>query len=114
MKTIQQYIDAARFQLQDTTVGAYRYEDTAFVLALATALDEAYRVRPDFFVRSDEPDIIGKPLSTEVTWVPRGYQMAFVYYMMGWVSMSNQEDTEDARAGTFLNKFIAQLQTTAS
>jgi len=113
VKTIQDYINAARFQLQDETSGAYRFTDAQFVMALSSAFDEAYRVRPDFFVRQSEPDLIGKPLTTEVP-APRGYQMAFVYYMMGWVTMSNQEDTEDARAGTFLNKFVAQLQTTAS
>lgn len=113
MKTIQDYITAARFQMQDVQEGAYRFTDDSFVLALSAAFDEAYRVRPDFFVRQSEPDIIGKPLATEVP-VPRGYQMAFLYYMIGWVTMSNQEDTEDARAGTFLNKFVAQLQQTAS
>lgn len=114
MKYVKDYIDAARFQLQDEQAGAYRYSDDKFVFALQTAFDEAYRVRPDIFVRVDEPTLVGQPTATTEVPAPRGYQMAFVYYMMGWVSMSNQEDTEDSRASTFLNKFVAQLTTPQS
>lgn len=112
MKTIQQFINAARFQLQDLTE-AYRYADEHLVQALDLAFDECYRIRPDIFVRAEQPDLVGKPLNTEVP-CPRGYQMAFVFYMCGWVSLSDQEDTQDARATVFLNKFVGQLTVTAS
>lgn len=114
MKFIQDYINAARFQLQDRQAGSYRYADNDLVQGLAIAFDEAYRIRPDIFIRVDEPAIVDQPLLTTEVPVPRGYQMAFVFYMCGYVSLSDQEDTQDARAAVFLNKFVSQLTTTPS
>jgi hypothetical protein len=114
MKFIQDYINAARFQLQDLADGPYRYSDDALVLGLEIGFDEAYRIRPDIFVKEDQPVLVGQPLDTTVVPAPRGYQMAFIYHMCGWVMLSDQEDTQDARAGVFLNKFVSQLTTTVS
>lgn len=111
--TIKNLIDICRFQLQDMQDQPYRYADDKLVMGLDVAFDECYRIRPDIFIREPEPDVIGKPLTTEVP-VPRGYVMAFAFYMCGFVSMSDQEDTQDSRATVFLNKFVAQLTTTAS
>lgn len=113
MATIQDCINTARFQLQDELTGAYRYSDDKFVMALNIAFDEAYRIRPDFFIRIDQPVIIGAPLTTIVP-IPRGYFMAFCFYMAGFVQMSDQEDTTDARSAVMLNKFISQLTTPQS
>lgn len=111
--TIQNMIDIARFELQDQQAGSYRYTDEALTMGLSLAFDEAYRIRPDIFVQLEEPTIIGQPLTTEVP-IPRGYKMAFAFYMCGFVSMSDQEDTQDSRATVFLNKFVSQMTTTAS
>ncbi|QIG66841.1 hypothetical protein EVB41_011 [Rhizobium phage RHph_TM3_14A] len=113
MQTIQDFINAARFQLQDRSAGAYRYEDADLVQGLENAFDEAYRIRPDIFVKADQPSLVGQPLNTVVP-CPRGYQMAFLFYMCGYVSLSDQEDTQDARAGVFLNKFVSQLTVTVA
>ena len=113
MKYIQDYINAARIQLQDK-LEPFRYEDDTLVMALDIAFDEAYRIRPDMFVKEPDPNLIGAPLDTTVVPAPRGYQMSFVYYMCGWATLSDQEDTQDARAGVFLNKFVSQLSITAS
>lgn len=113
MKTLEEYIKAARILLQDT-MPAYRYSDDEFKLSLELAFDEAYRIRPDFFVKVALPlSIITQPDTYEPP-VPKGYQSAFLYYMCGHVQLRDQEDTQDNRASNFLNKFTAQLLTTAA
>lgn len=112
MKTLQDFISAARILLQDTT-GAPRYQDEEFKLALTLSFDEAYRIRPDMFVKLPETSYVGSPPETVVA-VPRGYQSAFLYYMCGHVQLRDQEDTQDNRATIFLNKFTTQLLTAAS
>lgn len=112
MKTVQDFISAARILLQDTTA-APRYQDSEFQLALALAFDEAYRLRPDMFVKVEAPLIINQPLTYEPP-VPRGYQSAFLYYMCGHVQLRDDEDVTDQRASTFLTKFVGQLMTPAS
>lgn len=112
VKTIRNYIDAARILLQDTT-DAPRYSDDEFKLALALAFDEAYRIRPDMFIRNEVPDLATAGVTTEVP-TPAGYQSAFLYYMCGHVQLRDQEDTQDNRATIFLNKFVSQLLNTAA
>ena len=113
MKTIREYIDGARILLQDAVDSPYRYSDAEFRLALSLAFDEAYRIRPDIFIRVEEPDIMSMP-ETDTIPVPRGYQSPFLYYMCGHVQLRDQEDTQDSRASVFLNKFTSQLLATAS
>lgn len=112
MKTIRDFIDAARILLQDT-VEDYRYSDDEFKLALDIAFDEAYRIRPDLFLRIEVPPFVTSGVTTEVP-APRGYQSAILYYICGHVQLRDQEDTQDSRASVFLNKFISQLLTTAA
>jgi hypothetical protein len=104
----------SRTLLQDTVSGSYRYPDTDFRRALVVAFDEAYRIRPDFFVNAAAlPNFISAAATTVVP-VPLGYQSAFMYYITGLVQLQDQEETSDARAGTFLQKFTAQLLSTAA
>lgn len=113
METIADFIQAARILLQDTNEAGYRYSDLDYRLGLEAAVDEAYRIRPDFFIRNEQPNYLTLPAATKVN-IPRGYRMAFIYYICGWVQLRDQEDTQDSRASVFLNKFIAQLMATAS
>lgn len=106
MTKVSDFIAIARFQLQDLMEGAYRYSDENFIMALNVAFDEAYRLRPDIFIR--QPEITYTAVTDDVLY-PRGYMMAFVYYMCGFIQLSDEEDTTDARAGSFLNKFTMQL-----
>jgi hypothetical protein len=110
MQTVQDYITASRILLQDTTP-APRYPDTDFQLALDIALDEAYRIRPDFFINLPPVSIVTQPL-TFVPPIPRGYQSAFLYYITGQVQLRDAEEVTDARSGAMLNKFTSQLLTT--
>lgn len=113
MNTVQDYITGCRILLQDQMTGAYRYPDAEFQLALDIAFDEAFRIRPDMFVEQAAVSIVSQPL-TYVPPVPRGYQSAFMYYMCGHVQLKDMEETQDARASVFLNKFTSQLLVTAS
>ncbi len=113
METTQDYITAARVMLQDTMDGAYRYTDDMFKLSLDLAFDEAYRIRPDMFVKVATPAVMASAL-TYVPPIPRGYQAAFLYFMCGHVQLSDQEDTTDTRASAFLAKFTAKLLASAS
>lgn len=112
MDTIRDYIDSARILLQDMS-SEPRYTDEMFKLALNLAFDEAYRLRPDMFIRNEVPDLSSAGVTTKVP-VPRGYQSAFLYYMCGNVQLQDQEDTQDNRASVFLNKFTSQLLSTAA
>lgn len=113
MKTVEDYIKSARIQLQDTVEGAYRYSDEELKLAFDLAFDEAYRIRPDFFVRVDPDPIVTSPV-TYAPPVPRGYQSAFLYYICGHVQLRDQEETTDNRASAMLAKFTGQLLNTAA
>lgn len=113
MNTLKEYIDASRILLQDTLVDSPRYSDAEFKLALSLAFDEAYRIRPDIFIRIEQPDIMAFT-DSDIVPVPRGYQSAFLYYMCGHVQLRDQEDTQDSRASMFLTKFTAQLLSTAA
>lgn len=113
METIEDFIKAARILLQDVMDAPFRYSEDEFRLALELAFDEAYRIRPDMFIRNDKPNYLTVPITTKVS-APRGYKMAFIYYMCGHVQLRDQEDTQDNRASIFLNKFITQLMATAS
>lgn len=112
MKTLSDYIKASRALLQDEGA-ATRFSDERYSLALELAFDEAYRIRPDIFLKVEAPKLFGEPMDTEVP-VPRGYQSAFLYYMCGHVQLHDAEDTQDNRASVFLNKFMAQLLVPAS
>ena len=112
MQTISDYLKAARTLLQDEAA-AKRYSDDKYVLSLSLAFDEAFRIRPDMFVKLPDVSLVGMPMDTPVP-APRGYQSAFLYYMCGHVQLMDDEDTQDNRASIFLNKFTAQLLATAS
>lgn len=112
MQVVQDYITAARILMQDTTA-APRYSDDQFKLALDQAFDEAYRHRPDFFIQVTIPVFAGGASSTAVP-APRGYQTAFLNFIVGQVQLQDQEETTDGRASAFLNSFIAKLLNTAA
>lgn len=113
METVSDYINAVRALLQDEAAGAYRYSDAKIRTAFQFAFDEAYRVRPDMFIRRAEPNMSALA-DGDIMPVPRGYKATWVYYAAGYVQIQDNEDTQDARATGLLNKFTAQLLTTAA
>ena len=112
-RTIEQFINQARILLQDTIVEAPRYSDDELRSALALAFDEAYRIRPDFFINNDGVYLAPLPPDTVLP-VPRGYAMAFLMFMVGYAQLRDAEDTTDARAAAFMSKFVQQLMITGA
>lgn len=113
MLTVQDYITTARILLKDTVETAFRYSDANLKLALHMAFIEAYRIRPDMFIMKPLPDL-KDAANTASAPVPDGYQMAFVYYVVGWTQLQDEEETTDNRAIGFINKFTAQLLNVAA
>jgi len=107
MKTIQDLLTASRALLQDQ-MEPYRYPTADLIMGLNLGLTEAYRLRPDMFVRREVPFFTIADILNSHT-LPQGYQSAFLYYMIGHVQLRDAEDTQDARAGVFINKFTTQL-----
>ena len=115
LKTVADYIRYARTLLQDNYEGVdapYRYSDAELVDALNLGIMEARRVRPDLlldYFGYDVPEFSASNLAEEVP-VDQMYRSALVYYITGMAQLRDSEDTPDARATVFLNKFLAQLQ----
>jgi hypothetical protein len=117
LATVSQYIARARVLLQDTAVGAYRYSDAEMADAINSAMLEIRRIRPDLmsstFSTGDIP-FYDSIAPDDVVDIDPQYRMAILYYIVGHVSLRDDENTQDARATVFLNKFVAQLLTTQS
>lgn len=116
LDTVQDYIDRARVLLLDTYNGPYRYSDDELVENLNMGILEARRLRPELFqdyFRTSLPDYSSASMSTAVTIDPQ-YRMAFVYYICGQAQLRDDENVQDSRAVTFLNKFTSQMLTIQS
>ena len=112
LDTVAKYVTSARTLLSDTTV-PYRYPDPDLVLALSFAMLEARRLRPDLFIgRYDAIPSFTVNDSTAVD-IDEQYRIAVLYYMAGHAQLRDDEDTQDARAGQFLNKFVSQMMSMA-
>jgi hypothetical protein len=114
--TLGGILDQCRTLLQDTDTlgGEYRYSNDSLVTNLNMGLWEMYRVRPDIFLElnfqvpqydSALPDM---PIAIEPQFAP-----ALVYYTVGLAQLRDDEGTQDARAGGFLQKFTSMLITVA-
>jgi hypothetical protein len=117
LNTVQEMVVAARELLQDAVV-PYRYSDAALLLALNLALSEAKRIRPDFYT-----DIDWVPAFTDAAndddddesegsfsfYVEPAYRAPFLYFMVGFVQLRDEEDTQDPRALGLMGKFSQQL-----
>lgn len=108
LDTVAKYVTAARTLLSDT-VEPYRYSDGSLVFGLSASLLEARKLRPDLFLGrlDDVPEFTAND-SSEVEF-DQQYRVALLYYIVGHAQLRDDEDTQDARAATFLNKFLGQL-----
>ncbi len=111
--TVQKIADQARFYLSDRTE-PYRFSDAQIVAALNQGLLEAYRLRKDLFLTVETPtEYSSASMSAAITF-PIEYRMALVYFTVGYIQLSDEEETQDARATVFLNKGTSQLLTPAA
>lgn len=116
LNTVADYILEARTLLMDTRPTLQRYSDTDIVGALNIALQEAYRIRPELFMKIVSFDVpmyaAGTP--SAVVDVEMGYKQTMIYYMIGRLQLRDSEDTTDQRAGALMQKFVGQLMSLAS
>jgi hypothetical protein len=125
LTTVGDYIAQARILLQDT-VQPYRYPDDDLVSGLNMAFNEITRLRPDLLI-----DRMSTQASTAVTssvlgWtdylvvysaasqatevvIALAYRNPILFYIVGFAQLRDGEDTQDARASAFINKFTSQL-----
>lgn len=112
LDTVDEYVAAARTLLVDETE-TYRYTDAELVLALSLAVLDARRIRPDLFLDrfDDIPSFVLADIAaeTEVD-IDIQYRSAFLYYIVGHAQLRDEEDTQDARASSFINTFETRLR----
>ena len=112
LDTVQDYIDRARVLLLDE-VAPYRYPTADLVENLNMGILEVRRLRPDVlfaYLRTALPDFNTGALGATVPIDPQ-YRVAFVYYICGHAQLRDDENVQDSRAVTFLNKFTSQMLT---
>jgi len=113
LDTVANYLSAARTLLQDTVDAPYRYSDTDLVAALNNAISEIPRIRPDLYFTylrdSTVPTSYSSGTTSASVNVDLRYRMAVLYYIVGYVQLRDDENTQDARAGSLLTQFIAKL-----
>jgi hypothetical protein len=111
LSTVQDYIDAARFLLQDTTA-TYRYSDARIVEGLNLAVGELIRVRPDLMfkeIRADTVAYYNEASPSVAVSIPVPYAMPTLYFVVGYTQLSDVEDTQDQRSMALIAKYTAQL-----
>lgn len=114
LDTVQDYIDRARVLLQDGN-SPYRHSDDEFTQALNAAVLESRRIRPDMWVETADTALpYFTAVGNDTTAIDPQYRMAFLYYIIGHIQAKDEEDTQDARAASFLERFVSQLTVGAS
>lgn len=111
LTTVANYITEARALLQDQTA-PYRYSDDEIVRALNMAIQDARRVRAELFQAYFDlslPQYSSGATGATVDIDPM-YRTSFLFYIVGAMQLRDQEDTTDARASNFLNKFVTDLR----
>jgi hypothetical protein len=119
---VSAYVSLVRSSLQDL-VSPYRYADTDIYLALNTILGEVSRARPDIFLdlkyirplqKGDlgdglPPQYVSPTDDSTLVPVPSKYFNPVIWGMSGWLQLYDVADTQDQRAGAFLQRFATHL-----
>lgn len=109
-------INQVRTLLQDTdaTSGQYRYSTDSIVTNLNQCMGDLFRLRPDLFLEMGfqipvfSVNSLNDPLGVEVQ-----YHSPLIFYVVGLTQARDDEQTQDARAGVFLQTFTKQILTAA-
>ena len=111
--TVDQIIDGARYQLQD--VDKDRHSDVRFLSAINAGLSELRGMRPDLIAfRSFVDDNF--PLKEQIiksgTALPLSahFYTPLLDFVVGYVSMADDEAANDQRAVALLSRFKATLR----
>lgn len=105
LETVTLYLSAARGLLTDETA-PYRFSDATLILGLNLALQEARGKRPDLFI---EDEALPTYTAGQTVVLDERYRTAVLYYIIGFAHLRDEEDTSDARASAFMNKFASLL-----
>lgn len=107
MTTLQQVIDSARVDLNDTAGTRYT---TAQLLEYANdGIREGYRLRPDFRLGKYTTAVVTYVAGDEVPF-PSDYQMLLKHYLCFRAEMREDEATFEGRAIAFLTRFEKELK----
>lgn len=109
LRSVQGYVKDVRVLLLDK-VKPYRYSDISIVAAFNLALDEGSRLRPDLFLSRSKirvPEY--EEVSGEEVPIERQFRQAFVYGIASYVLLRDEEDVQDSRSNTFLERFQSML-----
>lgn len=110
LNTVQSLIDDVRTLLLDQ-VQPFRYADNELMVGLNTALLEARRLRADLFVTrwgANTVPYYAQPSGEQFCIEPQ-FRLAFVYGTAAHALTRDDEDVQDARATSFLNRFYHML-----
>lgn len=102
LDTVEEIISQTRVLLQDE-IAPYRYADEDLLIALNLGISEASRYRPDFWINSTVPSYSTVDATALV--LPTSYRVPFLYFMVGWSQLRDEEDVTDTRASGFLQSF---------
>lgn len=113
LDTVTDYATEARRLLQDQ-VAPYRYPDADLVMALNIAITVARAKRADLFLGDGTTTLfqslpVFTAVNTDAVPIEHHYRMPFVMFVVGYLQLRDQEDTNDSRAAALLNKFSAML-----
>ena len=89
----------------------YRYSNTDLITALNLAIMTARRNRPDLFMEVTViPQFIVADIAGGTAFaMDVQYRVPFLFFMVGFAQLRDEEDTQDTRAAAFIGKFTEQL-----
>lgn len=114
LDTVGDYIAQARVILLDVLDGPYRYADQDMADYIGQAILEIRKLRPDLsaaYFRAPFPVFTMPTDETTPVSLDPMYRNAVLYYVIGKCQLRDDENNQDTRAATFLNKFVSQLTT---
>jgi hypothetical protein len=100
LTSVGNVLGQVRTLLQDVDVmsGQYRYSTDSIITNLNQAMTDLYRMRPDLFLE------LGFGIEEQ-------YVSPLIMYVVGLTQARDDEQTQDARAGVFLQTFQKQVLT---
>ena len=110
LESVDLYVSEARVLLQDL-VPTYRYADSELISALNLGIMTARRNRPDLFLTATTiPQFTTADIASQTVFdMDVQYRVSFLFFMVGYAQLRDEEDTQDARAAAFIGKFVQQL-----
>jgi hypothetical protein len=116
LSTVGDIVEQIRTLLQDTDTsgGEYRYSSDSIVANINMGLVEMYRIRPDIFLENGfKIPVYNDATLNDLVIIEEQFIPSLVYYAVGMCQLRDDEETQDARASSFLGKFTSMLSAIA-